>query len=357
MESSAMRGRWDLRGMRCVVTGASQGLGYAIAREMVTLGATVLLVGRSAQKLRDAQNAMAKETDDKTGDACLCLAADVATDEGRASVLAHVETLFGSLDVLVNNVGVNRRAPIEEFTRADYDFTVRTNQDSAFFLCQQFLPMLRRSSAASVINVASVAGVRSTGTGVLYAMTKVNFRRLAAPSCEALTAPASAAVALAACTLAWTLRASALTHPPSHAGGNGAHVGGSRMRMGALRNPGELRGAVDDDDATAEAGYCRRRVAARRAHRSDSPGPPRLSGRHSRRSVLLVHARSPLHHRSDAVRGRWPRSARLSRALREEGVKLGRWARCYALDALERGSEPRPSRRPARGCPLPRLEP
>jgi NADP-dependent 3-hydroxy acid dehydrogenase YdfG len=304
--------------MRCVVTGASQGLGYAIAREMLTLGATVLLVGRSAQKLRDAQNALADETDDKTGDACFCFAADVATDEGRASVLEHVEKLFGSLDVLVNNVGVNRRAPIEEVTGADYDLTVRTNQDSAFFLCQQFFPMLRRSSAASVVNVASVAGVRSTGTGVLYAMTKVNFRRLAAPSCEALTAPTSASVALAAYILACTLRANALTYPLSHAGGNGAHVGGSRVRMGALRNPGELRGAMDDDDTTAESSYCRRRVAARRAYRSDSPGPPRLSGRHSRRSLLLVHARSPLRHRTNALRGRWPRCARLSRALREE---------------------------------------
>lgn len=100
------------------------------------------------------------------------LAADVSEATGRAALVVHVAELWGSLDILVNNVGTNKRQRVEDSTDEEYRTMVATNMDSAFFLSRDCLPLLRKSGYASVVNVSSLAGVRSSGTGVIYAMTK-----------------------------------------------------------------------------------------------------------------------------------------------------------------------------------------
>ena len=90
---------------------------------------------------------------------------------------------------LVNNVGTNKRARVEDTADDDYHTMVRTNQDSAYFLCKRCLPLLRKSaeggSPPSVVNVASLAGIRSSGTGVAYAMTKAAMAHMSeALACE-----------------------------------------------------------------------------------------------------------------------------------------------------------------------------
>ena len=87
-----------------------------------------------------------------------------ATAAGRDALIAKATELWGGgLDVLVNNVGTNRRARVEEATEDDYRAMVTTNLDSAFFLCKLALPLLRNSRHASVVNVSSLAGIRSSG--------------------------------------------------------------------------------------------------------------------------------------------------------------------------------------------------
>ena len=86
---------------------------------------------------------------------------------------------------LVNNVGTNKRARVEDTADDDYHTMVRTNQDSAYFLCKRCLPLLRTSKTPSVVNVASLAGIRSSGTGVAYAMTKAAMAHMSeALACE-----------------------------------------------------------------------------------------------------------------------------------------------------------------------------
>ena len=163
-------GRWSLADARCIVTGGSKGLGLACVKEFLDLGASVLLTARGEQEL----SAVAEDLSAKYGASRVhYVAADVSTSEGRERIVERASAIWdGTLDVLVNNAGMNTRKAAADFTVMEYEAMVATNQTSAFFLCTACLPLLRKSSRASVVNVSSLAGIRSSGTGVPYAMTK-----------------------------------------------------------------------------------------------------------------------------------------------------------------------------------------
>ena len=133
--------RWSLDGYHCIVTGGSKGLGLACVSEMLQLGATVLMTARGEADLASAASTLSSQY----GSRVHTIAADVSTAEGRMALVARATELWGGVvDVLVNNVGTNRRKSVEEATEDDYDEMVRTNQTSAFFLCKACLPLLRR---------------------------------------------------------------------------------------------------------------------------------------------------------------------------------------------------------------------
>ncbi|CAE7892641.1 unnamed protein product [Symbiodinium microadriaticum] len=174
--------RWSLEGFKAVVTGSTKGLGFAVAKEMLQLGAEVVIVSRKSAEVEEtcaSLTALMKRS-------IPGIAADISTKEGREALVAYVQELWGgSLDGLVNNVGTNVRKPIHEATEEEYHTMMRTNIDSCWFLCKMFKPMLERSSRASVVNISSAAGVRSTGTGSVYAMTKAAVAHLACSlACE-----------------------------------------------------------------------------------------------------------------------------------------------------------------------------
>lgn len=162
-----MQERWSLRGRVAVVTGATEGIGRAVADEMLRLGARVLVVARNEARLAERVDAWRAERLAADG-----IAADVADPGAAARIVAEAERLAGGIDILVNNAGTNIRKRTDEYTDEEYDRLLRTNLTSAFGLCRAAYPLLKRSQAASVVNVASVAALTSVGTGAPYAMTK-----------------------------------------------------------------------------------------------------------------------------------------------------------------------------------------
>lgn len=150
--------RWSLTGKTALVTGATSGIGLAIADELLDFGATVIGVARTAERVEQWA-----ESHGARG-----IAADVTSETGRARIFESIERL----DILVNNAGTNIRKATADYSDDEYSLIRETNMDSVFAVCRLAYPLLRASGDASIVNVVSVAAFRHLGTGTPYAMTK-----------------------------------------------------------------------------------------------------------------------------------------------------------------------------------------
>lgn len=164
--------RWRLDGARAIVTGGTKGIGLAVTRELLDLGAHVLVAARGAAHL-DA------ELDAATQQARLhVVQADVATAEGRQRVIGGVPGSWDAIDILVNNVGTNIRKPSLAFTEDEYRTVIDTNLTSAWELTRLLQPSLKASGHGCIVNIGSVAGLRAVGSGAVYAMSKAALAHL-----------------------------------------------------------------------------------------------------------------------------------------------------------------------------------
>jgi NAD(P)-dependent dehydrogenase (short-subunit alcohol dehydrogenase family) len=166
----------DLSGRVALVTGASSGLGAQFARTLASAGAAVILASRRIDKLKELR----AQIDGDGGDAHV-LELDVTRHDSIKSAVAHAETEVGSIDILVNNSGVNTSQRLQDVTESDYDFIFGTNTRGAFFMAQEVAKrMLARAQGQApgsftggrIINVASVAGLRVLPKIGVYAMSK-----------------------------------------------------------------------------------------------------------------------------------------------------------------------------------------
>lgn len=165
--------RWLLKGKKAVVTGGSKGIGEAIVKEFLELGADVIAVARKEEVLQQLH-----ENYSGLAGVLHTLAADVSTAEGRQQLVKEVEQQWNGLDILVNNVGTNIRKPTVDYTDEEYDFVMNTNLRSAFDLNRLFFPMLREAEQGNIIHVTSVAGLTHVRTGAIYGMTKAALTQL-----------------------------------------------------------------------------------------------------------------------------------------------------------------------------------
>lgn len=165
---------WNLKGKTAVIAGASKGIGKATAEEFCRLGAEVLFLARSEELIREAEKSFQAK-----GWKAFGMVADIGETEQREAIARKAETLWGSLDILVNNVGTNVRKPTLEATYEDHQYVMGINAGTAFDLCRICYPLLRQGKDASIINVASIAG--KTGvmwTTAIYAMSKAALDRM-----------------------------------------------------------------------------------------------------------------------------------------------------------------------------------
>lgn len=132
--------------------------------EFINLGAEVLAVARKEADLQLLQERFPEKLQ--------VLATDVSTSEGRTALVEKIESAWGSLDILVNNVGTNIRKSTTAYTVEEYDFVMNTNLRSAFELSRRLQPLLQQSEQGNIINVTSVAGLTHVRTGAIYGMTK-----------------------------------------------------------------------------------------------------------------------------------------------------------------------------------------
>ena len=140
-----------LDGRLALVTGSSGGIGLALARGLAQAGAEVVLNGRNADKLAQAAALLAAE-----GLTVHARAFDVTKRVEVDAGIAAIETELGAIEILVNNAGMQRRAPFHEFASADWDELMRTNLDSVFHVGQAVARHMIPRKRGRIINICSV---------------------------------------------------------------------------------------------------------------------------------------------------------------------------------------------------------
>ncbi len=156
-----------LKGRKALVTGASRGLGRAMALALAKHGAHVILVARDPDKLEG----VAKEVVDAGGQADL-FPADIAKEEQVLKLEADVRSKVGQVQILINNAGTNLRKNITDFTLAEWRGVHDTNVTSVFLMCRAFVPHMKGTGYGRILNMTSIMAHVSMPQRTAYSSTK-----------------------------------------------------------------------------------------------------------------------------------------------------------------------------------------
>lgn len=168
---------FDLTGKSAVVTGASRGIGEAIARRLAEHGAEVVV---SSRKL-DACETVAASINEKTGRrAAIAAAANISRKEELSALVATAEKAFGKIDILVSNAAVNPYfGPSAGMTDEQFDKIMTANVKASHWLAQMVLPQMAARRDGSIILISSIGGFIGSSTIGAYAISKAADLQLA----------------------------------------------------------------------------------------------------------------------------------------------------------------------------------
>jgi 3-oxoacyl-[acyl-carrier protein] reductase len=157
-----------LAGQVAVVTGAGRGIGAAIAKELSSLGATAVLCGRTRGALESVAQVIAR-----AGGTAEVVPCDVSSLQSVEAVAGRVETLFGRVDVLVNNAAIRGvDGPLHKLPPESWDEVLNTNLRGVYYAVRAFAPMMIRARSGHIINISSLAGKNPLPNGAAYAASK-----------------------------------------------------------------------------------------------------------------------------------------------------------------------------------------
>ena len=156
-----------LTGTVALVTGASRGIGRAIAHQLALQGASVSICGRNRAALEDSAQAVAE-----TGVPVHFQIADVTKPPDIADLVAKTEAKLGPITILVNNAGIGLFGPAHEKTEADWDRVLDTNLKSVFLVSRAVAPSMIRRGSGDIVNISSLAGKNTFAGGGIYCASK-----------------------------------------------------------------------------------------------------------------------------------------------------------------------------------------
>lgn len=156
-----------LAGKTALVTGASRGIGLAIARRLGSMGARLSLCARNPETLSQAASQLCGE-----GLGAIAIPADLTRSDEILQVVARTHQSLGPIEILVNNAGVGKFAPFHEVGETDWDTVLDTNLKAVFLLSKAVAPEMIHRRSGHIINVASLAGKNSFATGGVYCASK-----------------------------------------------------------------------------------------------------------------------------------------------------------------------------------------
>lgn len=169
----------DLKNKVAVISGASHGLGRAIAEQMASRGAHVALIARREAPLNAVAEAIRAAGGGATAFAC-----DVADAAKVGAAAAAIVQAFGKVDILVNNAGIPAPRAFEETQIEDWDAVIGVNLSGVFYLTRTLWAGLRSADSAYVVNISGTAGLRGGGSpaygGAKFGLTGLNYAIAAA---------------------------------------------------------------------------------------------------------------------------------------------------------------------------------
>ena len=143
-----------LEGRVAIVTGSSAGIGFAIAQTLAKAGASVVINGRTLDKLDEAEDSI-----EANGGKILAIQADASETEGIEKIVTETKNYFGHIDILVNNaatVGVGQS--VEEMPIEVWDDVMSTNLRAVFLMCKAVIPHLKERDGGRIINIGGLSG-------------------------------------------------------------------------------------------------------------------------------------------------------------------------------------------------------
>jgi NAD(P)-dependent dehydrogenase (short-subunit alcohol dehydrogenase family) len=161
MNSSKLSGRTAL------VTGASKGLGKAMAEALAQAGARVVLVSRNLEQLNEVAVSLRK-----LGAEVFVFQTDICEEDQVLRLEKDVVTQCGKIQILINNAGINLRKPITEFTLPEWRRVMDTNLTSVFLMCRSFIPQMKGQGYGRIINLTSIMSHVALAGRSAYAASK-----------------------------------------------------------------------------------------------------------------------------------------------------------------------------------------
>ena len=169
---------FDLAGRTVLITGASQGLGLAIAEGLATAGAAIILNGRDPAKLEAAAEGLRAK-----GAVVSTAAFDVTDPQATRQAIDRIEADGVVIDILVNNAGIQRRRPLEDFDHQDWRDLMATNVDAVFYVAQAVARHMIARGRGKIINIGSVQSELARPTIAPYTASKGAVKNLTKGMC------------------------------------------------------------------------------------------------------------------------------------------------------------------------------
>lgn len=171
---------FDLSGRVAVVTGASSGIGRAMAGALASAGAAVVLVARRKVELEAAAQEIGE-----LGARAVAISADLGVRGDLPDVAERCREAFGPVSIVVNAAGINLREPAAEITPTSWDRTIDLNLAVPFFFTREFIADMRTQDSGRVINIASLQSSRAFPNGLAYGASKGGVCQLTRAMAEA----------------------------------------------------------------------------------------------------------------------------------------------------------------------------
>jgi 3-oxoacyl-[acyl-carrier protein] reductase len=157
-----------LKGKCAIITGASRGIGKAVALKLASLGANIVINYRSNEKeaieVENEIKAMGVET--------LCVKGDISKSEEVENLIASAKEKFGTIDIMVNNAGITKDTLILRMKDEDFDSVIDVNLKGVFKCLKAITPVMVKQKHGKIINLSSVVGISGNAGQVNYAASK-----------------------------------------------------------------------------------------------------------------------------------------------------------------------------------------